>query len=164
MLLPEYSAITCTGRRREHPHCTGPLNFEEEGLKVEWNPSQGEKVQLIAVDGGLITSGSRCDALYLSHKEDLVLTLVELKTAELAKAIDQLIATKDHRKFQEVIHRCRSLSKAVRYRYVVVASPKATKPSNVLAKARREGIKVEIRPTQPYTGKVVALTRRSERL
>ena len=133
--------------------------FEEQGLKVGWAESAGEDVQLIAVDDALITDTKRCDALFVSVKSDVVLTLVELKTAELQSAFSQLEATRYHENFRALEEKCRSLRTKVRLRFVVVSSKKAVVRSNWLAQYKKRGISLEVLNMEPYRGKVVKLSR-----
>ena len=87
--------------------CISPsLHGQEKGKSVNLSPRPHDDALKLKVDNGLIKDGSKkCDCLYFyqTNSQKRFVILVELKGNNYHHALEQFIATKEHKYFKHLL-------------------------------------------------------------
>lgn len=163
MMNPEalLEKCTCTGIKKPHTMCAGPYRLDEKGVKVELNPRQRERVNLIVMDGCYCKApGQKCDAVYLVHgAAQKFVVAVELKGTNLEMAVKQLAHTRHRTEYKTLVTQFASSEpthyKVIHRSFVISHVPLGARKTEALS--RQYSITFSHLVSAKGTGKVIDL-------
>jgi len=130
--LGEKNHCKCVQYDNNNSVCVNEFTISENGKTVKLTPETGENVEVIVIDGCIITADvPKCDALFLYHSRSKSYSiLVELKGAsDIPRAFEQLTKTKNSTEYIDIYGKfCEYSNRTVYEKCFIVSNGMISKP------------------------------------